>query len=241
MIYGVLGDVHGEHWRAIGLIQNWRAKSGQKLDFVLQVGDFEPHRNEADLQTMAAPQKYRVMGDFAQVLQCGSYPVPLYFIGGNHEPYGFLETLPDGAAIGANCHYLGRAGVREVNGLRVAFLSGVWQSELFYSHRPDAAQFPFRSNKEWIGWNEGDIQRLLAVGRADILLMHEWPPIFNSHDGMEWLELIIEAVQPSRIFCGHAHFRWSGAFALRKNIIPVECLGKVEDGRGAFEVWNTDK
>ncbi len=247
MIFGVLGDVHGAHWRAIELVQGWRRKSGRKLDFLLQVGDFEPHRDQNDLDSMAAPQKYRTLGDFSQILQGGGYPVPLFFIGGNHEPYSWLETLPGGGEIGANCTYLGRAGAREIQGLRVAYLGGIWQGETFSRARPAVSQFGILPNKTWIGWNESDIETLLESGRAEVLVLHEWPLVFEgrgalNHDisngeSAKWLELVIESLRPGLTVCGHAHFRWSGSFKARFGAIPVECLGKVEAGRGALAVF----
>ncbi|MDJ0554323.1 MAG: metallophosphoesterase [Microcoleaceae cyanobacterium MO_207.B10] len=88
--FAVVGDVHGHIYKMIGLLQNWENYSGQKLTFILQVGDFEPHRNEADLATMDAPTKYRKLGDFPDFYEQRSiFPWPIWFIGGNHEPYGF--------------------------------------------------------------------------------------------------------------------------------------------------------
>ena len=172
--FAVVGDVHGDHWAMIRQLCGWGKARKKSLDFVLQVGDFEPHRDETDLVTMAAPAKYRDLGDFPAFARGDAqFPWPVYFIGGNHEPYGFLEILPDGGEVAPRCHYIGRAGLVEIGALRVAGLSGIFQPHLFNEKRPDVAQFGSKSNKDWIGWNEGDIEELLTLGRADIFLLHE--------------------------------------------------------------------
>jgi hypothetical protein len=60
----------------IRLLQRWEinhsTKDGnndaqQAVDFVLQVGNLEPHRHADDLATMAAPSKHRRLGDFYKV------------------------------------------------------------------------------------------------------------------------------------------------------------------------------
>jgi lariat debranching enzyme len=95
--FATVGDIHGQISKMLGLLEKWTKKYQQKLDFVLQVGDFEPHRHEADLVTMDAPTKYKKLGDFANFYRRQAYfHYPIYFIGGNHEPYSFLAVFPQG-------------------------------------------------------------------------------------------------------------------------------------------------
>ena len=181
-LFAVVGDVHGAMWTMIRLLNGWEKSRKRRLDFVLQVGDFEPHRDEADLSTMAAPAKYRHLGDFPAFARGeAQFPWPVWFIGGNHEPYGWLETMEEGGQVTSNCSFIGRANIVSVQGLRVAGLSGIYRPELFGISRPPVDEFDFRSNKEWIGWNEGDIERLLSLGEADVLLLHEWPCQFSDN------------------------------------------------------------
>lgn len=239
-LFAVVGDVHGAMHAMIRLLCGWEKSRGRRLDFVLQVGDFEPHRDEIDLATMAAPAKYRKSGDFPMFSRGEAhFPWPLYFIGGNHEPYGFLQTLEAGGEAAPNCYFLGRAGLIEIAGLRVAGLSGIFQPQLFDVARPALDKFGTKSNKDWIGWNEGDIEKLLQMGRADVFLLHEWPlQPFNDRirapeeSGAHWIELALASLQPRLICCGHAHFRWRGNLGA----IPVECLAQVSGGRDAFSV-----
>ena len=241
----VVGDVHGAMWTMVRLLNGWEKAHKQAIDFVLQVGDFEPHRNEADLATMAAPAKYRKLGDFPMFARGeAQFPWPIFFIGGNHEPYGWLETLSSGGEVAPNCHFIGRANVVSVGELCVAGLSGIYKPELFASPRPDVSHFGKKSNKEWIGWNEGDIERLLELGRADVLLLHEWPSAFDSTQrhppdeaGRGWIEMLLESLRPKMIFCGHLHGRYRSATRVDGESVPVECLSEVSRGRDAFAVY----
>ncbi len=86
--FAAIGDVHGDIYTMLGLLQNWETKHQKKLSFVLQVGDFEPHRDLSDLGTIDTPTKYKKLGDFADFYHNkAEFPYPIYFIGGNHESY----------------------------------------------------------------------------------------------------------------------------------------------------------
>ena len=246
--FAVVGDVHGDHWKMIGLLAGWEKSRKKSLDFVLQVGDFEPHRSESDLATMAAPAKYRDLGDFP-IFASGQFqfPWPIYFIGGNHEPYGWLETLPDGGQIAPNCHYIGRANAVEIGEIKVARLSGIFQPHLFPQTRPNISQFGAKSNKEWIGWNQGDIEKLLNLSRCDIFLLHEWPIEFGDHQrhfadvaAREWIELALESLRPDLIFCGHLHHRLRSVARVNGVNVPVQCLSQVSLGRDCFAVYERE-
>ncbi len=253
--FAAVGDVHGHMDAMVDLVAGWERRSGVELSFVLQVGDFEPHRDERDLATMAAPAKYRKLGDFA-AFHSGArlFPWPVHFIGGNHEPYGYLDLIPEGAAVARDCHYLGRVGMVELGGLRVAGLSGIYREESFAS-RPSIGEIGVRSNKEYIGFTEAEIARLLDLGRVDVLLLHEWPSgIIAEGDastfeerrrsmrfdgiGNEHVRMAIDLLEPSLVLCGHMHM------AYRSTILhpsgrrtSVCCLGSVEERVGALAIF----
>jgi len=183
--FAVVGDVHGQFRSMVNLVQGWEAEHGT-VDFVLQVGDLEPHRNEEDLSTMAAPSKHRRLGDFDEVVS-GDVPLPwpVYFIGGNHEPYGWLEEHPEGFELCRNLHYLGRAGVTRIGPLRVAAVSGIHRLETFDKERPQLFEWQRQrsrsenenkqrmrgsriSNKDFIGFTGQDIGCVMAsAARTD--------------------------------------------------------------------------
>ena len=246
--FAIVGDVHGDHWAMIRLLQGWEKSRKKPLDLVLQVGDFEPHRDESDLATMAAPAKYRDLGDFPIFARgAAQFSWPITFIGGNHEPYGWLENWPDGGQIAPNCHYIGRANAIQIGDLRVAGLSGIFQPQLFGQKRPDVSQFGNQSNKNWIGWNQGDIEKLLTLGRSDIFLLHEWPIEFGAGQrhfadsaARDWIELALQSLQPQLIFCGHLHHRLRSAIRVNGVDAPVNCLAQVSSGRDCFAVYERE-
>ncbi len=246
--FAVVGDVHGAMWTTIRLLQGWEKARKRKLDFVLQVGDFEPHRDESDLATMAAPAKYRQLGDFPLFArEQAQFPWPIHFIGGNHEPYGWLETMPNGGQVANNCRFIGRANIVSVGELRVAGLSGIFKPELFAPPRPDVSRFGEKSNKDWIGWNENDIERLCELGCADALLLHEWPSAFDAKQrhapdetGRQWINVLLDSLRPKMIFCGHLHGRYRSAVRVGGASVPVECLAQVSSGRDAFVVYEIE-
>ena len=174
-----VGDVHGQHHAMVDLVERAADAAGVRPDVVLQVGDFEPHRHEADVATMAAPSRYRKVGSFPDFHQGRArFPCPVVFIGGNHEPYGFLEHHRDGAELAPGCRYLGRAGMLEHGGLRIAGLSGIWRQDTWLAGRPSVAVIERTKKKRYTGFTPADIDHLLEIcekAPPHVLLLHEWP------------------------------------------------------------------
>ncbi len=46
------------------------------------------------------------------------------FVGGNHEASNYLQELPFGGWVAPNMYYLGYAGCVNIDGLRIAGISG---------------------------------------------------------------------------------------------------------------------
>ena len=62
-----IGDVHGQWDRVIDAISEATDILGHVPDLVLQVGDAEALRSEADLETVHVPNKYRSMGTLLMI------------------------------------------------------------------------------------------------------------------------------------------------------------------------------
>ena len=249
IFFAAVGDVHGHHHEMVRLLSEWEARTSNSIQFVLQVGDFEPHRNEADLETMAAPAKCRTLGDFPEFYS-GEFlfPWPVYFIGGNHEPYGFLDTIPNGGPVMENCFYLGRASVARLHGLKITGMSGIYSPDKFESAHPPLADFKKRSNKDYTYFNQEDIERALDFGRPDILLVHDWPArviaIADAGEfeqqrrsmrytsvGNEYARVLMDLLSPKLVLCGHMHKKYRNRVTTKSGAaVEVCCLANVERG-----------
>ena len=247
--FAAVGDVHGHHHDMVRLLSEWESRTSNAIQFVLQVGDFEPHRNDADLETMAAPAKYRVLGDFPDFYSGDfGFPWPVYFIGGNHEPYGFLDLIPNGGPVLENCFYLGRAGTVETHGLKVVGMSGIYNQDKFEATRPRVADFKKKSNKDYTYFNQEDVERALEFRRPDILVVHDWPAGIiaaeNRSDfdrqrgslrynsiGNEYARILMDLLAPRLLLCGHMHKRYRNRVTLKSGAsVDVVCLSNVEQG-----------
>ena len=255
--FAAVGDVHGDIYTMLGLLHSWEQKQQKALSFVLQVGDFEPHRHADDLLTMDAPTKYKQLGDFPDFYSGkADFPYPLYFIGGNHEPYGFLDNFPHGREIAPNFNYLGRVNSIEVAGLKIVGVSGIYKPDLFAGKsRPTLEEINDRPNKEYIGFIESEIERALNYNCADILLLHDWVSDIISPEalalfqqrysnaryeqiGNEYARLLVETLQPQLVLCGHMHFKYRYSLPLSLEITSnICCLANVKQGKNAIAVF----
>ena len=229
-IFAIVSDVHGHMDEMIKLVDSSSESHRIELDFVLQVGDFEPHRNEEDLRTMAAPQRYKNLGDFPKYHKAKkAFPWPIYFIGGNHEPYGFLDENTEGFKLVKNCTYLGTSFTGEINGLRICGLSGVYSPNYFSQPRPSLHSIDTTPNKAFSYFRESDVESLLLEREIDILLIHEWPDglvceedyvkideqrrrLMYKNIGNEYARLVIELLKPQIVVCGHMHLSYRRTF-----------------------------
>lgn len=260
--FAAVGDVHGHFGTMTRLLRTVERKLGSNLGFVLQVGDFEPVRDEGDLATVACPSKYRHMGDFPKVV-AGVTPIPwpTYFIGGNHEPHRLLEALPDGGMVAPNCRYLGRVFAGHLEGLEVAGLSGIFSERWHDQPRPLFGQATNISLKRWTYFCQQDVDQLirLAKGReVDVLLLHDWPRgvvtpanleslrrrnprITTETVGDETGALLVESLQPKLVLCGHMHLPLTAELMCRNGQkIPVRCLASLEEGLESIAVFHRD-
>lgn len=253
IFFAAVGDVHGHFYSMLGMLQGWENRTGHSLAFVLQVGDFEPHRDAADVATMDAPAKYRKVGEFPNFYTGKAmFPWPIWFIGGNHEPYGFLDRCSAGEAIAPNCFYLGRVGAVMLEGVNVVGVSGVYREERFTRGRPDIAQCDRYSNQEYIGFTEAEIERALELRSPDILLLHDWPcGAINPADaaqfvtckysidyttvGNEYARLLVDFLVPQWVLCGHLHVKYRHRIAGNSGReTQFLALANVQSGRDAI-------
>lgn len=207
MIYfAAAGDIHGDHALLVACLDAAIERLGQPLAFVVQVGDFEPIRDEADLATVAGPPHRRKLGSFHRVLSGDlRYPAEVLFIGGNHEPYGWLEQYPTGGELVPGIVYLGRAEVVERHGLRIAGLSGIHSPTRYRDPLPPDWAESAATLKEPTYFRQPDVDRLRRVGLVDILLTHDWPSEHFGPFGNPQSRALMETLRPRLHLTGHMH------------------------------------
>jgi lariat debranching enzyme len=260
----VVGDVHGSHDAMTDRLAVVTARLGRPPGIMIQVGDFEPHRNEKDLAGMACPKKYRRLGDFPRYCSGErNFPAEVLFVGGNHEPYGWLDLHPGGFSLTDRCTYLGRAGVVERLGFRIAGLSGIYSRRHFTDPRPDPELIDSTRNKLYTYMREGDTASLMCAGSTrppDILVTHEWPSGMvtagelrargfdlgrdgpNVTIGAGPVRHLIDNLRPRHHFCGHMHFPYSSTIVHDDgSTTKVHCLAKLSTRPGdkSIEVFGT--
>ena len=261
LVFAGLGDVHGCLGQAARLVKRAEANTGHRLDFVLQVGDLEAHRHAQDLASMYAPFRHKRVGDFPMYLSGErTFPRPMYVIGGNHEPYSHLESI-QGERLAPQIHYLGRVGTMLIEGLRISFLTGCYDEEVYRQGRPDQGQV---RDEDWhvqhalACFNEWEVSELLALPRPHVLLVHQWPAGLvrpEDHEpgeprhrrlrfgetGVPLIRHVVEQVGPQLVLCGHRHRRYAGTVPNRFGArTAVRCLDQVAAGDPAWSLFLFD-
>jgi len=258
--FAVLGDLHGHFDRAVELLQSVEAKTGLHADFVLQVGDLEAHRTIKDTESMYAPHRLKQVGDFPPYgRKEKTFPTRMVFIGGNHEPYQRLQDSSHDAEIATNIHFLGRSGEVTLQGLKIAYLTGIFD-EVYFHQSPDARR-PVRGEQDFPAqrflscFTETEVNVLYNVTRPDVLLVHEWPSDIvrlEDHESLEprhrhlrygetgisVIRQLAEKLKPKLLFCGHMHRRYQGCLRDQNSgESMIYCLGKIDDSEDGIEFF----
>lgn len=218
-LVAAIGDVHGR-WRLVAeTLERAAADLGTNVDLVVQVGDGEALVDAQMVDLVTGPEKYRKVGEFPALVR-GEFSLgaPCVFIGGNHDPWPALDQT--GAGQWADgFEFLGRAGVREMLGLRVGYLSGIFAP----SFTPTGSRKPRGRTPKSLGYYleaELDVVRKHAAGYdgLDLLVLHDWPAgagqVLGRKYGDEWTEALVKELQPTVTVCGYIHLAHTFNFTL---------------------------
>ncbi|KAB0669036.1 metallophosphoesterase [Oryzomonas sagensis] len=240
--FAVAGDTHGHMHLMVERLKQMSEQTGVTPSFVLQVGDFQPIRNQDDLTSMNAPERHRSIGDFPDFAAgSATFPWPLWFIAGNHEPFYYLDQHLEGFTLVPNCHYLGRAGRATVEGLVVAGLSGIYSEKHFHEKRTPT-RLKDQNWKRRGYFSDEDLQTMLNMPRPDILLLHDCPVDVFGRDvplrGNLIVRELVERMAPKLVLCGHIHQFARGII----NGSQVYAFGHIKDDAGSVAIfqWRED-
>lgn len=252
-----IGDIHGRFHR----VQEWIARleeaRGRVCDLVLAVGDVEAFAHAEDHRRKAA--KRAMPAEFADYAEGRArMQRPMYFIGGNNEDFEALHGLQAGGALVENVRYLGRAGVTELDGLRVGFLSGIMAPKHFDTPLVDPKTQQTRKQAGYFRAPEAAAMK--NAKDVDILLVHEWPKGLLKRRApgeapprplrayrFPWIGNVIsrevmEKVRPRWLMAGHSHVPFATSVAHPDgSITRVACLDQAAKPEGAvFWIEFTD-
>lgn len=203
----LLGDVHGD-WRAVVMASLEARERGAAA--LIQVGDMGWSAGLLDRAKAMPPA------------------LPVYAIDGNHEDFGWLNTVTRGQTtqLAPNLTFVARGDVLTIAGRRVAFLGGAesvdkaWRKTRFQA--PDLPG-------EYLWWPEertsaGHVAQLAAAAPVDLLVTHSPPDsIIRKHfppeglrmfglDPAKWtdpsalnVEAVWNALGRPPLVCGHMH------------------------------------
>ena len=96
-----------------------------------------------------------------------SVPVSTYFIVSDDSNTKLIDRFPDGGEICPNLTFLGRYGIRNINGMKIGYLSGKYNSELFNKKNENTKD----SFSQY--YTTYDLKRL-DFSKIDIFLTSEW-------------------------------------------------------------------
>ncbi|UPV73267.1 metallophosphoesterase [Halorussus limi] len=132
-------------------------------------------------------------------------PIPTYFIAGNNEDFDVIDALRHGRVESSdvtNAFLIADEAV-EVDGLRVAGLSGNYAPTQYERPRPNLQG---ERRRHFV---REDVEAVKQLDDVDVLLTHEAPhglPVSESYEvGCEYIDELIEAVEPRLCLVGHHH------------------------------------
>ncbi|KAF9004605.1 lariat debranching enzyme, C-terminal domain-containing protein [Cyathus striatus] len=133
-------------------------------------------RNEADLEVMACPPKYRALHDFHKYYTGEKVaPVLTIVIGGNHEASNYLFELYHGGWLAPSIYFLGLAGCVQLDGLRIAGSSGIFKKHDFRLGHYEKPPYDYGSMRSVYHTREFCVRKLSLLTSPDVFLSHDWP------------------------------------------------------------------
>lgn len=234
MKIAVEGCAHGELNKIYETIKYLEHQQNFKVDLLICCGDFQSHRNQDDMRSMAAPRKYQEMKDFHEYYTGRrTAPVLTLFIGGNHESANYLWELPYGGWVAENIYYMGYAGVVTFGGLRIGGLSGIYKDRDYYKGHFESPPFNDDTKRSFYHVRSCDVAKLKLLSGGDdfdMFASHDWPHgIYNHGDkhqlirfkpflrdeimsntlGSYAAEDLLQVLKPTHWFSGHMHARFT--------------------------------
>ena len=88
------------------------------------------------------------------------FPLPTYFLDSSELSFSLNELYPDGKEICENFKFLGKSGIKEIEGLKIAFLNGV-KNEVYSQFYQEDAKGKFEFSGCY--YTKSDIDNLISL------------------------------------------------------------------------------
>lgn len=189
MKVAIVGCCHGTMSSLYASIKKTERTYNVKVDLVIICGDFQSIRNETDLKCISCPDKYKAIGDFHKYYS-GEILAPYMtlFIGGNHESSNYLSELYYGGWVCKNIYYIGGSGVVNLNGLRIAGLSGIYKDNHFDMSQYEKMPYDNNTIRSVYHVRKFNWQKLMQIEEpVDIMISHDWPtgiPFYGNYNDL---------------------------------------------------------
>ncbi|KAL6069947.1 lariat debranching enzyme [Balamuthia mandrillaris] len=206
----VVGCTHGELDTIFERIAGIEQARGIKVELVLCCGDFEACRNEYDLSCLSGPSKYHYFKDFYKYYNGEAVaPIPIIFVGGNHEACNHLLELYYGGWAAPNIYFLGYSGVVNFGDLRIGGFSGIFKHYDFEKGHYEVP--PYRdegSKRSAFHVRNYELQKLRLLRQPlDIIMSHDWPDGMTVHGDEEKLlrdkPFFAQEIKQGQLGCRH--------------------------------------
>jgi len=243
------GDAEGKIAQLFQQVENQQKRVGA-FDVLFSVGGFLPSLGPEAKDRAAVLAEY-VAGKRAA-------PLETYFI--ESSSTALIQAAPEGKELFKGVHFLGGFGVRQIHGLRIAFLSGRYDPAVYQEQEREAAGAAFVGP----AFTPHAIQGLIRLAQqpgappVDLLLTADWPRGLGERldevdqpkhpDGapVKWHEVtappiaeLCEALEPRyHVFAGMDIFYQRPPFQTRRSghVCRLIALGKV-GSKGKGRAW----
>eukprot|EP00347_Sterkiella_histriomuscorum_P005571 403356100 len=175
----VVGNVNGEVKKLYSLIDQIQSKKG-KFDLLICVGKFFAP-NQQDLEEFYQ----EIMNPKTNL----KIPIPTYFIDSTQyvSPLMNATKSQNGYEIARNLKFMGRAGVQLINGLRIAFISGIDIDSITTVDKENDQEFlgSYFKHSDLVKVQE-DYENILKNEKSgrrgiDIFISSQWPLDIADH------------------------------------------------------------
>ena len=132
-------------------------------------------------------------------------PVPTYFVAGNNEDFDVIASMRENATLGERNARLLASTAADVQGIRVAGLSGNYAPTQYERPRDELSGDRRRH------FTREDVRAAMVLDDVDVFLTHEPPQGFMGR-GSAHVDDILRALRPDLCLVGHHHRHAEGRF-----------------------------